>query len=225
MLESPWAIWCSNSGGCNLFISLMFIYPAYTHGIVCSREVCNKPKQTSPRSCILVILINCRRLFDSSSCLSSGRSDFCYLLLCSWDENDIFLSLSEKWITLAVERQVPVSVNLGSHADLFQLWFFNFANSIEHIIVVGMRSEVVSFMRCSWKKWVVSVNYFFHQFVPPKWFACSLSYDRWSNTRHYFSLQALPLLYPKTILATTIIMLLFTAVTKVKRMSPAALNA
>lgn len=88
-----------------------------------------------------------------------------------------------------------------------------------------MRSEVVFFTRCSWKKWVVLAKYFFHQFVPSEWSACSLSYDRWSDTRYYFSLQTLPLLYAKTILPTTTIMLLFTAVKKVKRMSPAALNA
>lgn len=72
-----------------------------------------------------------------------------------------------------------------------------------------MRSEVVFFTRCSWKKWVVLAKYFFHQFVPSEWSACSLSYDRWSNTRYYFSLQTLPLLYAKTILPTTTIMLLF----------------
>lgn len=187
----------------------MFRYPTCTHGTVCSRKVCSESEQTSPWSHILVILINLRRLFGSSSCLFRGRSDLCYLL-CSWDENNTFFpGVSEKWVTVAVELQVPLSVNRGSHADLFQLWFFNCANSIEYIIMVEMRSEVVFFTRCSWKKWVVLAKYFFHQFVPSEWSACSLSYDRWSNTRYYFSLQTLPLLYAKTILPTTTIMLLF----------------
>lgn len=66
------------------------------------------------------------------------------------------------------------------------------------------------------------VKCFIFFFFPTKWSVCSLDYGRWSNIRYYFYLQTFPLYI--SILPMTIIVLLYTAVTEVERMSPTALN-
>lgn len=151
----------SNPGECNLFISLICTYPACTQGIVCSKEVGSKPKQSYPQSHILIILSIFWRFFSSSSFQGQSRPLLLSSLLMRWKQH---FSLSKKWVMQVVELEDPVSVNPSSYAELFRLWFFNRANSIEYFIMVGMRSKAVSFIRCSWKKWGVLVKYVFSPF-------------------------------------------------------------
>lgn len=179
----------------NVTCSLRSTCPAYTQGIARSREECSKLKQASPQSHVLAILINFRRLFGSSSCLFRDRSDISYVLS-SWDDNDTFFSLSEKWVTPAVGLEVPVSVNPGSHADIFQLWVFYWPfNWLCYNNKNGVKIE--SFIRCSWKKWVVLVicfcftNLFWLSGLP---FLSLVTGGLIPDTT--FSLQALLLLYP-----------------------------